>query len=388
VGVSIGLALSTPVAEVDAMRTSMPSTRRRHAALVTGLALAASLAGAGDRVLTAAGQPLVHAAASATCDRTCLVGIARNYMDAVMRHEPARVPFAAQVKSTENGALIRPDRNVFSDTDHIDHPVQYVADIRDGEVGVMGVLQDWAGEALFALRLGVRDRRITEVETLVSHEGEGGVAFEPQGFLLREAPYIDTIPLPVRTPRDTLLRTAKGFWTVATTTHDEAAVAFSLDCVHIENGMNTDWEHPLLGEPFRAAAFAAQADGRHFKCGTDLATTTRPWSGLHDYHALVDPERGLVMVWNMVDFTGQRGGPFPSTTDVTLAAEQFAAANREQGFVRDDIPAGLSIRGMAAASPSHTNYNVDLERIIGGKITRQQVFVHVLPVGAQGHWAH
>lgn len=281
---------------------------------------------------------------------------------------------------------IDPTQNVFSDTKYIEHPVQFVADVRDGEVGAMGVLEDWAGQALFGLRLKVADRKITEVETLASHESEGGVAFEPEGFLLREAPYIDTIPQPVRTPRDSLQAIAKNFWTVATTTHDEAAVSFSLDCVHIENGMNTDWEHRRLGKPFQSAAFAAQADGRHFTCGTDLATTTMPWNGLREYHAIVDPERGLVMDWNMVDFIGGRGGRFPSTTDVTQAAEQFAAANREQGFELDDIPPGLSIRGMAAASPSHTNYNVDLERIIGGKITRQQVFVHVLPVGAESHW--
>ena len=356
-----------------------------QAIVVIGVALAAvvpSRASAAARSLSqAAGPPAV------SCDRTCFIAIARNYMDALMRHEPTRVSFAAaQVKSTENGRPIDPSQNVFSDTISIDHPVQYVADVRDGEVGVMGVLKDWAGQAIFGLRLKVADSKITEVETLVSHEGEGGVAFEPQGFLLREAPYIDTVPSPQRTSRDALLGIAKNFWTVATTTHEEGAVSFSLDCVHMENGMNTDWEHRRLGKPFESAAFAEQADGRHFTCGTDLATTTKPWSGLREYHALVDPERGLVMVWNMVDFIGGRGGRFPSSTDVTQAAEQFAASNRRQGFELGDIPPGLSIRGMAAASPSHTNYNADLERIVGGKITRQQVFVHVLPVGAQGEF--
>jgi hypothetical protein len=362
----------------------MPNGRRRRVALMS-LTLAAMMLGAGTRPAPAASQAAAAAPAQDACDRECLIGIARNYMDDVMRHQSERVPFATQVRSTENGASIRPDRNVFSDTKYIDHPVQYVADVRDGEIGIMGVLDDWAGEALFGLRLKIADRKIAEVESLVSHEGEGGVAFEPQGFLLREAPYIDTLPLPARSPRDTLLGIAKHFWTVATTTHDESAVSFSLDCVHMENGMNTDWEHRRLGKPFQSPAFAAQADGRHFTCGTDLATTTRPWSGLHDYHAIVDPERGLVMLWNRVDFTGQRGGPFPSTTDVTQAAEEFAAANRAQGFNLDDIPPGLSLRGMAAASPSHTNYNVDLERIVGGKITRQQAFVHILPAGAEGH---
>jgi hypothetical protein len=372
------------------VRNSTLQDRFRCTALL-GLMLAAVVPSAGAGVVplpVSAGSPAAAARPRFSCDRTCLIGIARNYMDDIMRHDSSRVPFATRVKSTENGAPIRPDRNVFSDTAYVDHPVQYVADSRDGEVGAMGVLEDWAGQALFGLRLRIADRKIAEVETLVSHEGEGGVAFEPRGFLLREAPYIDAIPPPVRTPRDALLAIAKHFWTVATTTHDEAAVSFSLDCVHMENGMNTDWEHRRLGKPFQSAAFAAQADGRHFTCGTDLATTTRPWNALHDYHAIVDPGRGLVMVWNMVDFTGQRGGPFPSTPDVTRAAEQFAAANREQGFDRDDIPPGLSIRGMAAASPSHINYNVDLERIIDGKITRQQVFVHVLPAGAAAYRVH
>lgn len=327
-----------------------------------------------------------HLPTRAPCDRTCLIVIARTYMSAMMRHKPARAPLAVHVKSSENGRLTPPDRNVFSDTKYIDHPVQYVADVETGQIGVMGVLRDWAGVALFGLRLQVVHHEITQIESLVSHAGEGGVAFEPAGFLLREAPYIDTIPPPLRTSRSALLRVAKNFWTVATTTHARKDVPFSVDCVHMEDGMNTDWEHRRLGKAFHSAAFAAQADGRHFTCGTDLATTTRPWSGLHDYHALVDPKRGLVMVWNMVNFTGHPGGPFPSTHDITLAAEQFARTNREQGFDLNDIPPGLSIRGMAAASPSHTNYNVDVERIIGGKITRQQVFVHILPAGTVGHW--
>ena len=41
-------------------------------------------------------------AAPASCERTCLVGLADKYADALVAHDPGRLPTAPQVKFTEN----------------------------------------------------------------------------------------------------------------------------------------------------------------------------------------------------------------------------------------------------------------------------------------------
>ena len=44
--------------------------------------------------------------AAQTCDRQCLVDLMKNYLAALVKHDPAAVPFDKDVKFTENTANI------------------------------------------------------------------------------------------------------------------------------------------------------------------------------------------------------------------------------------------------------------------------------------------
>ena len=48
----------------------------------------------------------VTAQAAQTCDRQCLVTMMQNYLAALVKHDPSAVPFADEVKFTENTANI------------------------------------------------------------------------------------------------------------------------------------------------------------------------------------------------------------------------------------------------------------------------------------------
>jgi hypothetical protein len=313
---------------------------------------------------------------------------ARSYMDAMVRHDLKGLPLAADVKATENAKVIQPGDGVSVDIKYFKYPRQYVADVKAGQIGVQGVLVDGAGEALFALRLKIENQQIKEIETLLTHDGQGGPAFEPDGFLLREAPYIDDIPAPERTLREDLLKAAHNYWMVATSTHDRSKVSFSFGCIHIENGMNTDWEHALVNPYFHTDEFTQQADGRYFLCGTDVQGTTPTWTDLRDYRAIADEERGLVMIWNMVKVKAAEPGAMPFTPDAGVAAEQVAKALQAGGFGPDDIPPGMSVRGMSGLGSAHVMYHCETERIIDGKIDRQQDFLRMLPVDTVSLWSH
>lgn len=349
---------------------------------LTALAFAAVLAP------SAASAGPAATASRPTCDRACLMGYAEGYMKAMLAHDVTGQPLSSTVKVTENLAPIAAGEGLVQYIKAFKYPRQFVVDTAAGQIGVQAVVDDLVGEALLGLRLKVEDGRITEIETLVTHEGEGGPAFQPVGFLTREGPFIRDIPLPARTSRADLLKVAKAYWTAATKTHDRRDVPYDLNCLHIENGMNTDWEHHLDAEAIKAPAFAAQADGRRFTCGTDVDLSTTFFTGVRSYRTLVDEERGLVMVWNVID-TKKDDAPFPPAPNAEAAAAAFAQRLRDSktGFGPDDLPPGLTMRGMAgSATNPRSIYHAETQLIINGKIVRHQQFLRDLPLGQASPW--
>src|SRR5579875_3852387 len=68
---------------------AMPAIRGLAAGLVLGAAL------------------LCAGAASADCSRACLVGAMDRYLQAMVAHDPARLPTTADVRFTEDGAPLK-----------------------------------------------------------------------------------------------------------------------------------------------------------------------------------------------------------------------------------------------------------------------------------------
>lgn len=66
--------------------------------------LTATVTGLLASLMAAAGA--AHAATA--CGRTCLEGFVDQYLDAVLAHDPARLPLAPDVKFTENGQKLQP----------------------------------------------------------------------------------------------------------------------------------------------------------------------------------------------------------------------------------------------------------------------------------------
>ena len=351
------------------MIKSIQKFARNHASLAAGAAIA---------LLT------TPAAATSACDRDCLQSFVAHYVGAMVRHDPSKLPVAPGVVATQNGQPFMLGQGIWQSVTGVLSQPQFVSDVAAGQVGYLGVLNDAGQPALFGLRLKIAGGKITEIESLLTHDGEGGPAFEPQGFIYREAPYIRDVPLAARSSPADLLRIANQYWDIATSTHNGGAVPYSADCWHFENGMNTDWERAFMPNELsklNQPAYQPQADGRIWTCAREVYLTTASYTVARDRHFLIDPDRGLVMAIVTVDVKGRGNVTIPAAGSGTAAPKPPPTPAIDGPGLR---PLGMSDAGMRnAMGKTYTAYHFEVMRIVGGKITREQDFMHQLPAGAK-----
>ncbi len=319
-------------------------------------------------------------AQTASCDRTCLEKTMGAYVAAMVKHDPSGLKLAPGFKASENQQPLTLGQGVWQSIDKVLSQPQFVTDADSGEIGYVGVIQDAGKPAFLGIRLKVENGAIAEAETLVTQEGEGGPAFEPQGFIYREAPYLRDVPKAVRSSREQLLKTANTYWDVSTSSHNAALIPYTVDCWHFENGMNTDWERffmanelDKLGRPeYQPQAF----DGRIWTCAREAYLSTTSWKAARDRHFIVDQERGLVLNLILVDTiapprTG--AGPRPPAGGEAAALDPIAGPG--------PAPLGMSALGMSKVmGQSYTTQHFEVMRIVGGKIAREQDVMRILPL--------
>lgn len=313
-------------------------------------------------------------------------GYANAYTAALLKHDPSSLPLASNVRVTENGVASSIGDGIWKTAVKFysqANTTQFVVDRQSGQVGMLGVI-DVGVPALFALRLKIDGKQITEVETLVKRDSDVGGPFQPEGYLWREAPYVRSIPAALSTSRDALGKAADRYWQVSIGSHNGDSIPYMPDCIHMENGMNTDWERPL--SPWEAAHPKDNAqsnyDGRIWTCAREATMSTVNWKSVRTHRRLIDQERGLVMDWNLVDRDGP-GFSVPKTLEdgTPNAPPKYGPPSR----AADGWPLAAGMLGaprpMTVGSAS-TNYHAQVFRIVHGRISREQVFWISLPAKA------
>lgn len=363
--------------------------RKRTIKFLTWALLGASLGIAGPS----------GAETSPTCDRSCLETTVAKYATALVMHDPSALSVTSDIKVSDNGQLVALGAGAsWKAITAFKSQPQFIADVPAQQVGYLGVVEDGGKPAFFALRLKLISGRIAEAESVLTHEGEGGPAFLPEGFIYREAPYIRDVPLKVRSSRSELLSVANRYWDVSTSSHDGAQIPHAVDCWHFENGMNTTWERDFFASErsqLDQPAYRPQDyDGRIWTCAREVYLTSASWTGARDRTFVVDQERGLVLNLAYVD-PKPRPSPLslpPSPTEPGAKAVVTATPNLNPESPIDGpgkAPLGISMTAMRAAmgGPPQTMAHFLLMRIVDGKITREQDVMHALPANAQRAFA-
>src|SRR5687767_11206019 len=106
--------------------------------------------------LAAASVPLGSpAVASDVCERACLENLVDRYLDALVAHDPNRLPLTVDARFTENGQELRLGDGLWGTASGPGKYKLYVADPEAGQIGFLGTIFENGVPIYMALRLRV-----------------------------------------------------------------------------------------------------------------------------------------------------------------------------------------------------------------------------------------
>jgi hypothetical protein len=241
------------------------------------------------------------ASAAERCDRACLVALMDQYLAAVVKHNPAGVPIASDVKLVENLKTTPIGKGLWETA--TGGPTEfriYVADPVAGQIGFMGVMQDKGQPVLLGARLKQVKGKITEIDHMVSPLN-GPL---PAGLVKPRPGLITKISDSERVPREQMRKAANAYYD-AIEQSDGNAAPFADECQRRENGATSANNQDPLPPNAQQAPGSIAMFGR-MKCGPQLSTGIMGYITDINQRRLfaVDEEMGLVMAYSMFNHDG------------------------------------------------------------------------------------
>lgn len=235
--------------------------------------------------------------AATNCDRACLQGVVDSYLDAMSKHDPSKLPVAPQVKFTENGKAMKLGEGFWKTAGASTYRL-YAIDPQSGDAAAQAVVGENGDLDTFFVRLKIKNKKITEAETLVCRKGQAGF-FAPEKMTTAPAIYSEPLKESEQSTRSQLIDAASAYFTAVQSegTKDYKSAPIAPDMNRFENGVQTT-NVPVMGMP--AMSGAEQLDKGLFK-------------GLvidHRRFPVVDSEHGVVvgLILMHANQNGQMGG--------------------------------------------------------------------------------
>ena len=277
---------------------SVVATRRGSQLAHLAIAAIASLA-----VACLAGEAAAQAPArvATDCDRACLDALVRDYLAAVIAHDPSRLPLSADVKYTENEQTLDVGDGFWRTAAGIGNYAHGFADPVTTQAGWMGTMKEGGATVLMALCLRVQLGKISEIETSYFRPGGGGPN-DIGAMDARRTPepmWLEPIPLAKRSSRNDLVAIANAYFDGVQRNDGKGFYPFADDCDRIENGAHTtnNKSGPTTPGGFNYMALDCK---KQLESGY-LAIVT---SVHHRRYPLVDEERGVVWSNAVFDLGG------------------------------------------------------------------------------------
>jgi hypothetical protein len=289
------------------------------------------------------------AATVSDCDRACLEGFANQYFDALVAHDPSRIPLAPNVKFTENGQELAVGDALWATAS--DKPTTYtiyLTDPKTGQVGFSGLMKENGKLALISFRLKIVGGKVTEIEQIVARDD--GQFFGGKSLTTADPIYAEVLAPAERSPREDMIKIADSYFVALERMDGTRPVPFADTCNRLENGVQTTNNPKLGGGGYNISALSCT---EQFKSGF-LRFVTK----IRRRHLVVDEERGLVSSTACLDHAGN----IPS---VTLTTGQT-------------LPVGVS---------SPTSFlGGGFFKIKSGKIHRIHTILVTVPYGMKQGW--
>lgn len=264
----------------------MPFTRRIPTTIAAVLFALAVSAGAHAQ------QDAASTEFKIVCGRDCLAGFANRFLDALVSHDPSRVPMAPDVRYTENGSRLAIGDALWATVGALGDNKLVFTDPEAGSIMIYAGLVESGLPSMFAARLKVENRQVTEIETTVLRRNEGDRSM--QTFALDRPGWHQAVPRNQRVSRQALKDIADSYFEGITQGRGDIT-PFDENCVRFENGgQMTGRTDPNAGE--------IQRMGCHGQFETGMLVIVTSVS--HRRYVLADEENQVVSAIVTFDHRG------------------------------------------------------------------------------------
>jgi len=239
----------------------------------------------------------VNAFGAADCDRACLKTTLDQYLNAVVKHDPAAAPLSIGFRQTENATVVKLSSGLWKTATALGRVQRRYCDPVTGQAAYFGLIEENGSPAVVTLRLKVDNKKATEAEWVISRKGDpglngpaGGNVFDPDNLIANPPP--DKLLGKDRMTREAMIAVTNSYFD-GITTHDGSIIQAYAGCVRIENGVGmTGRGVPPRGgatAPARGGAPAAEGD-----CTSGLETINIQNVAARRF-PVVDEEAGVVL---------------------------------------------------------------------------------------------
>jgi hypothetical protein len=239
-------------------------------------------------------------AAGHECDRACLKSVLDQYLNAVVKHDPAAAPLFVGFRQTDNAVVVRPGTGVWKTVTALGKVQRRYLDPVSGQAGYFGTVEEGGESAIVTVRVKVEQRKITEAEWLIARKGDPGLNgpaapgqpagnfFEPDNLAANPPPE-KVIAREARSSREAMLASTNSYFD-GITSHDGSIIMAYPGCSRTENGAT------VTGRAGRGGGAPAASGGPPAvsDCTSNLATINIEMVAARRY-PIVDEEAGVVL---------------------------------------------------------------------------------------------
>jgi len=222
------------------------------------------------------------------CDRACLTGMMTQFVDALVAHDPSKLPLTKDVRFTEDSRNARLGEGIWKSVTAAGGFRQDYIDTRKQVAAAHVLLREGETQVLYSVLLHVAGRQIAGIETLVQRVGPTG-KFQPTELGKPIRGMNDPVPAGKKNSREEMVRIALTYPEgLRVGNFTDGGTPFADNAYRVENGVIT----------------ADQIDPRRRMYEQNIIVHP----GVIASVAAVDEENGTVLLWMNFGHTGDSYG--------------------------------------------------------------------------------
>jgi hypothetical protein len=284
--------------------------------------------------------------------RASLETLMNQYLEALVAHEPARLPLSKKVKHTENTIAIPVGEGLWATASDLPTYRLYVCNPQEGQVGFFGLMKENGFPIIISSRLRIEKGLITEIENIVVRGGERPIPTE--NLVRPRAVFLEALKPSERVSREEMIRVSDLYFEGLVQDNGDIIPLWD-ECNRIENGMQTTNNPNLFPLDPKRPPMPLDCRGQINAKSFAYITSIKPRR-----YTVIDEERGITFGTFMFHHTG------------TIKSVE--------------VPGIGTVEMIPIARRPFTVVVNELFKIKNGKIREIEAIMTSLPYGAKSGW--